>query len=413
MNQTYGNNALQTPMIPGFNQGGQGYGQQAGYGQQSGYNQQGQNNGYGQGNNGGNGQQVNQGGGYNLAQINELLADAPEQKNVETPTGTYQVKVAKVEMKHSEKTNNPMIFWLLEHISGEYAQATERLYDVIPLHLDLSYPDNIQKLKRKFGLIKGRFSTCGIDTSAVKSIEGFQNLFPAVLDVTLEIRKVVKGDNSNIYFNKRIFINGQRPAQGNSGNVVGFPGMNGGTNTAPPASTQQNSGQQPQNPQQVQQPGQFQQSTQNSQMTGQQYNQGVSAPQGMSPATPPAAAPQPAQQVQTPTIRGNAPSPNTYQSPQGQNLQGQMQQGQAQNGQFQQAQGGMPPMPPGMNQQMYQGAGQGASQVASQGSAPIPGYTQNQQNQQQMQLSFGSPNEEENYSDEIAPDEFDSEDMPF
>ncbi len=404
MYQTYGNNALQTPMIPGFNQGGQGYGQQAGYGQQSGYNQQGQNNGYGQANNSGNvQQQVNQ-GGYNLAQINELLADAPEQKNVETPTGTYQVKVAKVEMKYSEKTNNPMIFWLLEHISGEYAQATERLYDVIPLHLDLSYPENIQKLKKKFGLIKGRFSTCGIDTSAVKSIEGFQNLFPAVLDVTLEIRKMVKGENSNIYFNKRIFINGQRSAQGNAGNVVGFPGMPGGKNTAPLAATQQNSGQQPQNPQQVQQPGQFQQPTQNSQMKGHQNNQCSQVPQGMSQASqpaavPPAAAPQPAQPVQSPAIRETAPSPINYQAP-----QGQMQQGQVQNGQFQQAPGGMPPMPPGMNQQMYQEAGQGASPGVSQ----IPGYSQIPQNQQQMQLPFDSGDE-----DEIIPDEFDPEDMPF
>ena len=408
MYQTYGSNAMQaTPgaapgVIPGFNNQGA-----PGYGQQAGYNQQGYNNaGYGQqnntGGNGSNGQQQVNNGEYNLAQINDVLVNAAPQKNVETPTGTYQVKVAKVEMKRSQSTNNPMIFWLLEHISGEYIQATERLYDVIPVNLDFNYPENVQRLRKKFGLIKGRFQTCGVDTSAVQSIEGFQNLFPAVLDATLEIRKMVKGENSNIYFNKRIFINGQQPAQGNTGNVIGFPGMPGGNgksgqinnqnggpqNSAPPTTTtQQNNGQQYQQPQQ---------SGQNGQMGGQQNNQGNQAPQGASQPVQSTAAPQVTQSVQAPVIRDTTPPPANHQAPQGQMPQGQMQNGQFQQGQFQQAPGGMPPTPPGMNQQMYQ----------NQATYQAPGYNQNQQ--QQMQLPLDPPDE-----DEIVPDEFDAEDMPF
>ena len=399
MYQTYGSNALQGQVIPGFNQGGNNNGQQAGYGQQTGYGQQG-----------------NQ-GSYNIAQINDLLVSAAPRKNVETPTGTYQVKVAKMEMKNSQSTNNPMIYWQLEHISGEYAQAIERLYDVIPVNLDFNYQENVQRLRKKFSLIKGRFQTCGVDTSGVQSIEGFQNLFPAVLDVTLEIRKVVKGENSNIYFNKRIFVNGRQAASGNTNNVVGFPVKSKGNESKDKANNQDGESKNTNSQDADSQSNNSQNTTQlntnstanSHQNNGQYNNQGNQAPQENSQANQSTASNQtttvsqpttnnqptnnypPNRSMQLPTIRETTPPQINYQA-----NQGQVQNGQMQNGQFQQAPAGTM-MPPGMNNQMYQGQDQAAPQ--------IPGYNQGQQ---QMQLPLDISDE-----GEIVPDEFDSEDMPF
>ena len=213
--QTNGNNALtggfpptQQGGIPGFS----GYTQPQQQYQQPQYQQ----------NYGGYGQQQQQpvNTPIDLSQVNKILTGAIPAEKIETPAGTYQTKVSKIEMMESQKTGNPMIHWELEHIGGSYTGAKENFYDVIPLfdvngnpiNLQDSTPDqwgktNAVKLQGKFSLIKGRFKTLGVDTSGLGDMEDFQKLFGAVLDVPVEIRKTVKNENSNIYFNKRLFLN--------------------------------------------------------------------------------------------------------------------------------------------------------------------------------------------------------------
>ena len=162
----------------------------------------------------------NQNKQFDLSMVNSILMEAAPQEKIETPTGTYQVRVREIKFAKSQNTQNPMIYWQLEHISGQYQKAIEHTYDVIPLNLDLDNPDNVDRLRKKFEIIKGKFKTLGVETNSVRQIEDFQNLFPQVLDATLEIRKIVKGENSNIYFNKKINTGG--PGNNFQGQIPGF-----------------------------------------------------------------------------------------------------------------------------------------------------------------------------------------------
>ena len=120
-------------------------------------------------------------GGYR----NEQVAERGEFESV--PDGKYQVSVEKVELTESHTSGNPMLKWTLRVIAP---QCINRLIwrNSVITHNTLKF-------------VKTDLHLCGLD---LERLSDLPNHLGRLLDVKLEITKKTKGDNENIFFNRRI-----------------------------------------------------------------------------------------------------------------------------------------------------------------------------------------------------------------
>jgi hypothetical protein len=118
-------------------------------------------------------------------------AEQPEERGEfeKLPDGKYQVIVDKVELAEAQSTGNPMIKWTLRVLGPRCANRLMWRNSVITQNT-LRY-------------VKTDLHLCGLDLARLSDLP--QNL-GRLLDVQLEVTKRTKGDNENIFFNRRIEV---------------------------------------------------------------------------------------------------------------------------------------------------------------------------------------------------------------
>ena len=102
------------------------------------------------------------------------------------PDGKYQVAVEKVVLTQSS-TGNPMLKWTLRILAPRFANRFLWRNSVFT-HNTLKY-------------VKTDLHLCGLD---LEKLSELPKHLDKLLDVKLEVTKKTKGDNENIYFNRRI-----------------------------------------------------------------------------------------------------------------------------------------------------------------------------------------------------------------
>jgi hypothetical protein len=128
-------------------------------------------------------------------------APAEREERDDVPDGNYQVRVARAEMKES-KQGNPMLNWELDILGPRYANRKLWRNNV------LASAENIKYLKSDLYI-------CGVQLQNLNDINR-DDVRTKLIGVTLEVTVKTKGENRNVYFNKRIQIaapqQGTRPA---------------------------------------------------------------------------------------------------------------------------------------------------------------------------------------------------------
>ena len=124
---------------------------------------------------------------------NEEAAERGEFESV--PDGKYQVNVEKVELTEAQTTGNPMLKWALRVIAPKFVNRLIWRNNVIT-HNTLKY-------------VKTDLHLCGLD---LEKLSELPKHLKKLLDVKLEVTKKTKGDNENIFFNRRI-DNDRAPAK--------------------------------------------------------------------------------------------------------------------------------------------------------------------------------------------------------
>jgi len=119
----------------------------------------------------------------------EYRAEQPEEKSdfESVPDGKYQVVVEKVELAEAQTSGNPMLKWTLRIIAPKFINRLMWRNSVIT-HNTLKY-------------LKTDLHLCGLDLDRVSDLPRH---LKKLLDVKLEVTKKTKGENENIFFNRRI-----------------------------------------------------------------------------------------------------------------------------------------------------------------------------------------------------------------
>lgn len=138
-----------------------------------------------------------------LSKFDTDFADAPvEEKEFDSvPDGKYQVNVDKVEITTTKTTGNPMLKWTLKIIAPNFRGR-------------LLWRNNVMASRENIRWLKTDLHTCGLDLEKLSDLPA--NL-ERLLDVKLEVTKRTKGENENIYFNRRIVLD--EGAGGSGGGV--------------------------------------------------------------------------------------------------------------------------------------------------------------------------------------------------
>ena len=134
-------------------------------------------------------------GNIDLTQFDDDFAEAEiEDRGFEPiPDGKYQVRVEAVELTRSKTSDNPMLKWSLRVLG--------------PTHKDrLLWRYNVLLSKENIRWLKTDLHVCGLDLEKVSDLEA--NL-DRLLDVNLEVTQRTRGESTNIYFNKRIVMDGK------------------------------------------------------------------------------------------------------------------------------------------------------------------------------------------------------------
>jgi hypothetical protein len=127
-----------------------------------------------------------------LSRFDNDFADAPvEEKEFDPiPDGKYQVNVDKVEITTAKTTGNPMLKWTLKILAPRFRGR-------------LMWRNNVMASRENIRWLKNDLHTCGLDLQKLSDLPA--NL-EKLLDVKLEVTKRTKGENENIYFNRRIVL---------------------------------------------------------------------------------------------------------------------------------------------------------------------------------------------------------------
>ncbi len=142
-----------------------------------------------------------------LSRFDDEFASAPiEEREFEPiPDGKYQVNVEKVELTRAKSSGNPMLKWTLRVIAP---QCRGRLL----------WRNNVMATRENLKWLKNDLHVCGLDLAKVSDLPG---RLEELLDVKLEITKRTRGENENVYFNRRIVVD---DAAGNGTGDLGADG---------------------------------------------------------------------------------------------------------------------------------------------------------------------------------------------
>jgi hypothetical protein len=127
-----------------------------------------------------------------LAQFDDDFSEAPveEREFEEIPDGKYQVNVEKVELTRAQSSGNPMLKWTLKILGPRFAGR-------------LLWRNSVMASKENLKWLKTDLHTCGLE---IEKLSELPSRLGDLLDVKLEVTKRTKGENENIYFNRRIVV---------------------------------------------------------------------------------------------------------------------------------------------------------------------------------------------------------------
>ena len=127
-----------------------------------------------------------------LSQFDEEYASAEvEERNFENvPDGKYQTIIDRIELTTAKTSGNPMLKWTLK-ILGPTHQGR------------LLWRNNVMGTQENIKWLKSDLMTCGLE---LEKLSDLPDNLEKLLDVKLEITKRTRGDNENIYFNRRIVM---------------------------------------------------------------------------------------------------------------------------------------------------------------------------------------------------------------
>ena len=103
------------------------------------------------------------------------------------PDGKYQVNVEKVELAEAHTSGNPMLKWTLRVIAPQCVNRLIWRNSVIT--------------QKTLKYVKSDLQLCGL---VLERLSDLPNHLRRLLDVKLEVTKKTKGENENIFFNRRI-----------------------------------------------------------------------------------------------------------------------------------------------------------------------------------------------------------------
>lgn len=131
-------------------------------------------------------------GDIDLAQFDDDYSSAPveEREFEDVPDGKYQVNVEKVELAKAQSSGNAMLKWTLKILGPRFAGR-------------LLWRNSVMASKENLKWLKTDLHTCGLD---IEKLSELPARLGDLLDVKLEITKRTKGDNQNIFFNRRIVL---------------------------------------------------------------------------------------------------------------------------------------------------------------------------------------------------------------
>jgi len=133
-----------------------------------------------------------------LTQFDDEFAEAPieERSFDEVPDGKYQVNVEKVELVTAKTSGNPMLRWELRVLAPRCQGR-------------ILFRHNVLATRENLKWLKNDLHVCGLDLGKVSDLPG---QLGKLLDVKLEVTKRTKGENTNVYFNRRIVLDSSAPS---------------------------------------------------------------------------------------------------------------------------------------------------------------------------------------------------------
>jgi len=125
-----------------------------------------------------------------LSQWDEEYINAPiEDRDMDPlPDGKYQVVVDRIELTKSQTSGNPMLKWKLKVLGPKHEGA-------------IMWRNNVIGTESNVRWLKNDLHVCGLDLEKLSELRG---KLGKLLDIMLEVTKKTKGENENIYFNRRI-----------------------------------------------------------------------------------------------------------------------------------------------------------------------------------------------------------------
>ena len=127
-----------------------------------------------------------------LTQFDEDFAEAEvEERDFEPiPDGKYQVNVERVELTRAQTSGNPMLKWTLRIIAPRFRGR-------------LLWRNNVMATRENIKWLKTDLHTCGLDLEKLSDLPA--NL-EKLIGVKMEVTKRTRGENENVYFNRRIVL---------------------------------------------------------------------------------------------------------------------------------------------------------------------------------------------------------------
>jgi hypothetical protein len=135
-----------------------------------------------------------------LAQFDDAFESAEvEDREFDTvPDGKYQVNVERVELTRAKTSGNPMLKWTLRILAPNYKGR-------------LLWRNNVMVSSMNIKWLKQDLYTCGLDLAKLSDLPGY---LEQLINIKLEVTKRTRGENENIYFNRRIVLADEPEAQG-------------------------------------------------------------------------------------------------------------------------------------------------------------------------------------------------------
>ena len=127
-----------------------------------------------------------------LAQFDDAFetAEVEEREFEAVPDGKYQVNVDRVELTRAQTSGNPMLKWTLRILA--------------PTHKGrLLWRNTVMASNENIKWLKQDLYTCGLQLQKLSDLPGH---LEHLLNIKLEVTKRTRGENENIYFNRRIVM---------------------------------------------------------------------------------------------------------------------------------------------------------------------------------------------------------------